>query len=131
MSANRSRTALILLLLINVVALSPMLDCGYTSDDGAMSCMPGILATRNINAFSLAAEYILGWTKRCGRFFPLAFVMMPLFTYVRDLLVYRIIGVLFILLNIYLFLFFIVRLTYSPRSCQTRSWAPPLICRMY
>jgi hypothetical protein len=127
MSANRSGTALILLLLINVVALAPMLDCGYTTDDLGNSCMPGILATRNTNAFSLAVEYILGWTKRCGRFFPLAFVMMPFFTYVRDLLVYRIIGLLLILLNIYLFRCLIGRLTNSSRLGLTAALLPPLL----
>src|SRR5438132_4419905 len=127
MSANRSGAALILLLLIDVVALSPMLDCGYTSDDLGNSCMPGILATRNTNAFSFAAEQILGWTTRCGRFFPLAFVMMPFFTYVRGLLVYRIIGLLLILFNIYLFRCLIGRLTNSPRLGLAAALLPPLL----
>src|SRR5690242_878251 len=99
-----------------MVLLWPMLTCGFNGDDLLNCFMPGILAERDTNAVAFACRQIGKWLHEFGRFYPLAFYYVPFFACVRSLIVYRVLGLLVIGLNLYLFARLVERLTGSGRT---------------
>ena len=127
MAARLPRFDTILIILINVISLSPMLACGYTGDDAINSMMPGMLAERNTTSLAFVAEQIHKWASAYGRFYPLAFYYIPFFAHVQSLLAYRVLGMLIVLSNVYLFARLVSRWTGSPRLGKLAAIFLPLL----
>jgi hypothetical protein len=107
---------MLLALFVNVAILLPMLQCGYTMDDVITTCGSGFARQHQVSVLGYTIwEQIVPWAKAYGRFYPLAFHSLLFFSVIRSLTVYRIIGLLFVLLNVALFSALIARLTQARR----------------
>jgi hypothetical protein len=127
-----------LILIANVLLLSPMLDCGYIGDDVVSSCAWGWGSVHGLSPLGLMGRDIAMWARHSGRFFPLALLYYPFFSWVRDLLVYRLLGLALVLLNVLLLGRLVHRLTGSrrlgllaglvaPAVFQFRLYADPIL----
>jgi hypothetical protein len=113
---GRKRYAIILglVILVDLLALSPLLECGFNGDDLISSVTPGILAETGNTAWSYFGRTIGNWLK-LGRFYPLAYHYIFFFSVVRSLHVYRWVGMGMLGLNLLLFARFISRTSGSRR----------------
>ena len=107
--------AIALVAILNLVVLSPMLDCGFVGDDLLNSCTQGTLAERGHTAFGWALVQTQAWAQGAGRFFPLSSSYILFFALTNNLLLYRVIGLGMVLGNVALFGRLTARLTASRR----------------
>src|SRR5579885_625496 len=123
----RQHTALwALILIVNVLVLSPMLDCGYIGDDINNSYCRGLAARRGTSCLGLAVQDCADWVRHWGRFFPLAFSFYAVFGVLTRLLAYRLAGLALNLANVLLFARLVGRLTGSARRAQLAALLVPL-----
>jgi hypothetical protein len=108
-----SRPAYVGVVLLNILLLSPMLDCGYTSDDRINSFIRGTLKEQNTDLWEHSAAQARTWVVDHGRLFPLSAYCLPLFAILPNLLAYRWLGLALVLLDVRLFARLIGRLTGS------------------
>lgn len=93
--------------------LMPMLHSGYTNDDSVYSFLfRGSSIEKNISIMEIVLTSIKTWLVSTGRFFPLSDLSMLAVIY-TNLFTYKIIVLLTILANIYLFGYLIKNLTGS------------------
>ncbi|HEV3116653.1 MAG TPA: hypothetical protein VGY58_06345, partial [Gemmataceae bacterium] len=126
MARANFKIAVLIATLLNLALLWPLLHCRYNHDDLTSSCSVGIAAAHNESVWGLTLRTIAEWTVLRGRFFPLAFYHFLLFSVVRGLLVYRIIGMACILGNVFLFALLVGRLTGSRRVGLLAALMAPL-----
>ena len=130
--------AIALVAILNLVVLSPMLDCGFVGDDLLNSCTQGTLAERGHTAFGWALVQTQAWAQGAGRFFPLSSSYILFFALTNNLLLYRVIGLGMVLGNVALFGRLTARLTASrrlgllaaalcPALFQFRQFADPIL----
>lgn len=100
-------------LFLVILMLSPMLNSGYIADDSLNSLTRGYLLERHESLFNFTYNIVKMWITQVGRFFPLAFYMSAFYTIITNLLLYKLIILLFVILNIALFGYFINILTES------------------
>ncbi len=112
-SPRYSRPALVGVILLNVLLLSPMLDCGYTSDDRSNSLVRGTIQEQNTDLWHLTIAQVRLRVIDHGRLFPLSAYCLPLFALLPNLLAYRWLGLALVLLDVLLFARLIGRLTGS------------------
>lgn len=115
-----------LILVVNVLVLSPMLSCGYIGDDIYHSCTRGLAAEQGTGWFGLATQDMAAWARGWGRFFPLAFNMHLVFTVVTRLSAYRLLGLALNLVNVLLFARLVGRLSGSLRLAALAGLVVPL-----
>jgi hypothetical protein len=113
-SVKRPRLVLVLVVALNVLALAPALGCGYTGDDVLNSLMPGYLAETGHSAWTQLRDEVHVWAAH-GRFYPLAFYYILLFTAVRSLWAYRLLQLAVAVLNLLLFARLVAAWTGSQR----------------
>src|SRR5438105_2233357 len=126
-ASHPAKAALAATFLVTLLLLSPLLHCGYNGDDLINSSMPGILAEHATNVPSFIAYHIDKGVHQAGRFFPFVFYYFVIFASVRDLFVYRLLTLLMIGLNLFLFTRLVSRLTASPRLGMASALLTPLL----
>lgn len=100
MKAHRLLLACILAL--NLLALSPLLQCGYSGDDLFNTLAPGMQAEAGYGAWGQFGELVRMWAAH-GRFYPLALYYVFLFSAVRSLWAYRLLQMALVALDLLLF----------------------------
>ncbi len=132
------------LLLVNALALMPMLDTGFISDDIINSQIRGHMIETNRSLWGVTSFYAQEWLKNEGRLFPFAFYIYSVFYVLQNILLYKLFVLSAVLASIAAFFFFVRRLTSSelipsiallllPVMFQFRgSWDPILaFCAQY
>src|SRR6187455_3878822 len=94
---------LVLVIVVNLIVLSPMLECGYVGDDLFNSSERGYEITSGLTTWQAYCEAVDGWFNKWGRFFPIALTYIPFFSNVTSRETYRVLGLLLILSNVLLF----------------------------
>lgn len=92
-----------LALIVNVIALWPLLSTGYIGDDYANSLTSGVLHYDNIGISDLTWSLFKNWLYGQGRFFPLAYYSYALFNTIQNLFIYKIGSLISVLLAFSLF----------------------------
>jgi hypothetical protein len=126
-AANPSKAAFVATCVVNLVLLSPLLRCGYNGDDLINASMPGILAEHASDIPSFISFLIDQGFHTTGRFSPFVLYYIAVFAFVRNLIVFRVLGLSMISLNLVLFACLIRRLTASPRLGIAAAILPPLL----
>ena len=87
---NRRNLALISsLLLLNAIALFPMLTTGYCGDDVLNSQIRGEMIRMHLSLWGVTQHYVSAWVTGQGRFFPLAFYPYTVFYLVRSIFLFK------------------------------------------
>jgi hypothetical protein len=111
---NRRHLGLVLsLLLVNAIALFPLLTTGYCGDDVLNSQIRGEMIRTDRSLMGVTAHYIGWWTETQGRFFPLAFYIYSVFYVVPSIFLFKLIVLIVVLSSLFAFYSFLWRLTGS------------------
>ena len=87
---NRHQLALVSsLLLLNAIALFPLLTTGYCGDDVLNSQIRGEMIRTHLSVWGVTKLYVLGWMAGEGRFFPLAFYPYTVFYFIRNIFLFK------------------------------------------
>jgi hypothetical protein len=116
MSPSPKRDSIVLiagLLLVNALALFPLLTSGYSSDDIFNSQIRGHMIQMDRSLWGVTSFYAMQWLKNEGRLFPLAFYVYSVFYLLGDVLLYKFFVLGVILASIAAFFVFLRRLTRS------------------
>ena len=112
--AKQSEITLIAcLLLINALALFPLLTTGFLFDDIFNSQIRGHMIQTDRSLWGVTAYYINQWLKSSGRLFPLAFCAYPIHYVLENVLLYKLFIMSVILTNVGAFFVFFRKLTGS------------------
>lgn len=96
-----------------VFMLSPILNSGFFGDDAKNSFINGDVAYGHLNLLQFILSSIKSWMY-IGRFFPLATVnTILLFTFINNLVLYKLLTIIFIIVNILIFGYLIRLMTDS------------------
>ena len=77
------------LLLVNALALFPLLTSGYFADDTLNSQIRGHMIETGRSLWGVTSYYALLWLKSEGRLFPLAFYVYSVFYVLKSIIVYK------------------------------------------
>lgn len=104
-----------LCLLFSAIVLAPTLRTGFSADDAINSLnRPAAIAYHHNTVWGLAVGSTIGWVRTQGRFFPLSTYVLFLFDAVNgNLVLYKWICLILLLLNLALFGVFVRQLTGS------------------
>lgn len=94
---------IVLALIVNSIALWPLLSTGYIGDDYPNSLTPGVLGYDNIGLLDMTWSIFKGWLQGQGRFFPLAYYSYALFNTIQNLFLYKIGSLISVLVAFSLF----------------------------
>ncbi|MCF7363427.1 hypothetical protein C1N32_12900 [Vibrio diazotrophicus] len=115
---------LILVLIINFIALSPMLSSGYFSDDILNSQIKGEILNTDRNVLEVSAFYAEQWFTNSGRIFPLGFfIAYSIFDTFDSLIAYKTYCLSIILLSVTVYFFLIKKISGGNRLLATLSAA--------
>lgn len=124
---KNDRVVWVLIILLDVVMLSPLLEAGHNGDDAINSTLNGVLAESDDTPAGLAQDLVRRWAADVGRFYPLAFHYVFFYSYVRSRLVCNLVGLALVLVNVLLFARFVTRLTGSSRYGMLAALVVPLL----
>jgi len=108
------------LLLLNALALFPLLTTGYSGDDLLNSQIRGEMIRTHLGLWGVTQYFIVKWITLHGRFFPLAFYPYAVFYVIRSVVLFKLFVLTVILAGLSAFYFFLRRLTGSelvPSTC--------------
>ncbi len=118
---NRHHLGLVLsLLLLNAIALFPLLTTGYCGDDILNSQIRGEMIQTHRSLWGVTAHYIGVWVSNEGRLFPLSFYMYSVFYAIRNVILYKLFVLTVVLASLAGFFLFLRKLTGStaiPSAC--------------
>jgi hypothetical protein len=103
------------LLLINALALLPLLTTGYIADDILNSQIRGHMIQTDRSLWGVTSFYATQWLKTQGRLFPLAFYGYSVFYFLGNVVLYKFFVLGVILASIAAFFIFLRNLTRSER----------------
>ena len=127
---SRKELIFILLALVNtLIMLYPILRSGFIGDDALNSLISGALAENGQTLISFIIDSLKGWL-RSGRFFPLSLYGYVIFFFVKNVVLYKITLVAFILVNIAVFGYFVKILTRSRSLALFSMMLPPLLFQL-
>ncbi len=119
------RCVLVLIMLVNVMALAPVLDTGYLHDDGLYEApAPGGAMLSGKTEWDVILDDVLSWIS-IGRWHPLIAYRFPIFFHL-SLSSYKLLAVLFVLSNILLFGHLVKLLSGSKWFAQIAMMLPPI-----
>lgn len=143
-SAERIKfiSVIVLALIVNLIALWPLLSTGYIGDDYPNSLTPGVLRYNNIGLIDMTWSISKGWLQGQGRLFPLASYGYALFNTVQNLFLYKLGSLLSVIIAFSLFSRFIYRLSGDRNLAlliaflpslfiQFRNWHDPVLSYTY
>ena len=142
---SRHQLRLILpLVLLNAIALAPLLTTGYCGDDVLNSQIRGQMIRTHLGLWGLTKQSVGTWIINEGRFFPLAYYNFAVFYVIRDIFVFKLFVLTIVLTSLAAFYWFLQKLTGSvlvpcicllllPLTTQFRAiWDPILgFCGQY
>ena len=109
-----------LLLLLNAIALFPLLTTGYCGDDVLNSQIRGEMIRTHLTLWGVTKYFIFKWIAHDGRFFPLAFYPYAVFYVVRNVFLFKLFVLTVVLGSLSVFYCFLKKLTGSvlvPAAC--------------
>ena len=118
---NRHQLALLSsLLLLNAIALFPLLTTGYCGDDVLNSQIRGEMIRTHLTLWGVTKYFIFRWIAHDGRLFPLAFYAYAVFYVIRNVFLYKLFVLTVVLGSLAAFYCFLKKLTGSvmvPAAC--------------
>jgi hypothetical protein len=121
--------------LLSVLMLAPLLSSGFVSDDSFNSFTKGTLSYNNQNLGDFTYASIKGWLFEIGRFDPISTAFLYAFFSVigQNVFLYKLIILIFIVINIISFGYFVKLMTGSRSLCLLSMLIAPLFfqIRMY
>jgi hypothetical protein len=118
---NRRQLGLLLsLLVLNAIALFPLMTTGYCGDDVLNSQIRGEMIRTHLSLWGVDKLQIGTWVINQGRFFPLAFYMYTVFYVVGSVFLFKLLVLTVVLASLSAFYCFLRRLTGSvllPSAC--------------
>lgn len=112
------------------VLLAPIISSPYLSDDGIYYFLRGDAIITNRSIWSMTVDNFFYWLSR-GRFFPFSSYAMPLFYYITDVRIYKLLIILSICFDVALFGIMIEKFTKSKRIKLTLMLAITLFFQVF
>jgi len=131
MICSHSTICLLFIAIIIVIStLSVIIHSGYYSDDSLNSLTRGILIEENVSLANFTYDIVKSWITSVGRFYPLAWYVYALFYILNSLLLYKLLVIMFIVLDIIVFSYFIYIITESKYLCIMSILLTPVFFQM-
>lgn len=112
---NNAVLIILCLVLVNALALLPLLTTGFISDDIYNSEIRGHMIQRGMTLWGVTVFYAKQWLRNEGRLFPMTFYLYSVFYLLRSVLLYKCFVLGVTLANISVFFVFLRRFTRSER----------------
>ena len=113
-SSNKKTILYIFIIVIfSIFYLFPLLDSGYFGDDAINSLIDSHLKMINMSLYDFTSDISTHWVHSQGRFFPLAWLVYTIFTIFNTILKYKIATLIIIIINIFIWGYFLFKTTKS------------------
>lgn len=121
---------IIAIIIISLLALSPVLASGYLSDDYVNSLANGYLIVDQIDLPQLIINMTQNYFLSLGRIYLYALTTFSIFSLIDNLFLYKLLLVAFTILNILLFAYFVKLLTNSFYLSMLSALLVPLMVQL-
>jgi len=121
------RIAVVCLLLVNAIALFPLLTTGFAGDDILNSQIRGGMIQSDRSLWDVTSLNMVDWLRNQGRLFPLAFYIYTVFYVLSNPILYKLAVLAVVLAGIAMFFKFVWRLSGSAALAVTATLLLPIM----